>query len=131
MGLQIAGSWRCNLSNDLQVAVLMGFIIISAAGVCVGELIRVVIWMNHSEWLIVVDQIEPYAVTGIVLLGMLGAAIGTGRLDAVGLLERTNGNGPSPSIKAIPLSLLALFAAPGVSSDNRQARDRCHCRLGS
>ena len=65
----------------LHVAVLMGFIIISAAGVCVGELIRVVIWMNHSEWLIVVDQIEPYAAAGIVLLGVLGAAIGTGRLD--------------------------------------------------
>ena len=88
----------------LIVTVLMSFIIISAVGVCAGDLIRVAIWMNHSEWLIVVDQIGPYAVTGIVLLGMLGAAIHTGRLDRL--------NGPSPSIiKAIFRSLLALFAA--------------------
>jgi Glycosyl hydrolases family 43 len=65
----------------LHVAVLMGFIIISAAGVCAGELIRVAIWMNHPEWLMVVDQVGPYAVTGIALLGMLGAAVCTGRLN--------------------------------------------------
>jgi hypothetical protein len=65
----------------LHVTFLMGFIVISAAGVCTGELIRVVIWMNHPEWLMVVDQIGPYAVTGIVLLSMLGAAVCTGGLN--------------------------------------------------
>ena len=65
----------------LHVSVLMGFIVVSAGGIAAGEVIRLVIWMNHSEWLTIIDPIGPYPVIGMVLLGLLAAAICTGRLD--------------------------------------------------
>ena len=65
----------------LHVALLMGFIVISAAGVCAGELIRFAFSMNHPEWAIAVDQIGPHLAVAIVLLAILAAAISTGRLN--------------------------------------------------
>ena len=65
----------------LHVAVLMGVLVISAGGVCAGELIRMVIWVNPSEWLVVIDQIRPHAVIVMALLGLLAAVVYTGRID--------------------------------------------------
>ena len=90
----------------LHVSVLMGFIVVSAGGIVAGEVIRMLIWMNRSEWLTIIDQIGLYPVIGMVLLGLLAAAVCTGRLDRLAYWKNT-----SPSIKAIPPSLLALFAA--------------------
>jgi hypothetical protein len=65
----------------LHVAVLMGFIVVSAVGVGAGELIRLAFSMNHPEWPSAVDQMGPHVAVAMVLVGMLAAVISTGRIN--------------------------------------------------